>query len=60
MERVCDIQEKMEQYFPTGQTTQGAVVPMEEEEEGRSGEGGGGGGHTMQAFGNMGCMNTLL
>ena len=37
MERVGDIQEKMEHYFLTGQTPQGAVVPMEEEEEGGGG-----------------------
>jgi hypothetical protein len=33
MERVGDRWEKMEGYFSTGQSTQWAVVPVEEEEE---------------------------
>ena len=33
MERVGGRQEKMEGYCSTGQSPQGAVVPMEEEEE---------------------------
>ena len=39
MERADGRQEKMEGHFSTGQSSQWAVVPMEEEEEEEEGEG---------------------